>query len=107
MINIYKDYYIDADDNNFVLRKKILSTRKDTGEVRDKYVPLGYFSSLDRVYSFFIREVERETIMEDTTVTTLVQFISAMNEVIASLTFNIKELEDLKYASKVFESEEE
>lgn len=106
MINIYKDYYIDADENNFVLKKKILSTKKDTGEVRDKYVPLGYFSSLDRAYAFFVRDVERDVIM-DTTVTTLVQFISAMNEVIASLTFNIKELEDLKCASKVLESEEE
>lgn len=97
MINLYGDYFIDADENNFMLRKKILSKKKDSDEVTERFVPVGYFSSIDRAYAFFVREIEKDIIMDENT-TCLRDFITKMNEIISHLTFTIKEYEELKLA---------
>lgn len=107
MLHIYKDYFIGADDNCFKLNRLTYNVSQKTGERYEVYKPLGYFSSLDRAYAFFIREVEREILMDDTQMT-IREFITRMNEVISKLTFTIKEFEELKLAYEMkFDSEDE
>ena len=97
MINIYNNYYICADDNSFMLKRKIVNKKKDTGEEYDSFKTLGYFTSLHGVYSYFVREVEKD-ILSDDTVTSLHDFLGKMDEVISDLTYVIRELESLEFA---------
>lgn len=94
MINLYKDYYIDADENNFVLKKKIFGKTK-TGEERETFRPEGYFASMSGLYAFFVREVEKEVISSES-VTTIHDFIEKMNDVIEELKYFTKRLEDIE-----------
>lgn len=94
MINLYKDYYIDADENNFVLKKKVFGKTK-TGEERETFRPEGYFASMSGLYAFFVREVEKEVISSES-VTTIHDFIEKMNDVIEELKYFTKRLEDIE-----------
>ena len=104
MINIYNNYYICADDNNFMLKRKIVNKKKDTGEEYDSFKTLGYFTSLHGVYSYFVREVEKD-ILSSEDVTTLHDFIRQMDEVISELSYTIRELESLKTVQSRIEEE--
>ena len=99
MINIYNNYYISADDNSFMLKRKIVNKKKDTGEEYDSFKTLGYFTSLHGVYSYFVREVEKD-ILSSEDVTTLHDFIGQMDEVISDLTYTIRQFESLEFAKK-------
>lgn len=95
MINIYNNYYICADDNSFMLKRKIVNKKKDTGEEYDSFKTLGYFTSLHGVYSYFVREVEKD-ILSSEDVTTIHDFIEKMNDVIEELKYFTKRLEDIE-----------
>jgi hypothetical protein len=99
MIQIYKDFFIDADANCFMLREKKTLTNKKTQEEYDNFTTLGYYSSLAGLYRGFIRVVERDAIMDER-VQTLGDFIESMDDLFSALHNIISALEDLKSVYK-------
>lgn len=94
MVNIYKDYYIGAEPNSFTLRKRIVSCKKTTGEEYESFVTLGWFSTLNGAYSYFIKSVEKDILFDDSIIT-LAEFIEKMDMLIAELNATIKSFEKL------------
>ena len=59
MVNVYKDYKIDSDDNQYTLYKETVV--KENGKTKKTKRPLGYFSSFWRAVKQIIRlEISRE-----------------------------------------------
>ena len=106
MINIYKNYYIDADSNCFILKKRYVGKKKDSNEEYNTYQNLGYFSSMGGLYSYFIREIERDAV-QDETITTIHGFVERMKDVIVELKYFTHRLEDIEALRKSDYSEEE
>lgn len=94
MINIYKDYYIGADANNFTLFKKTLSRKRATGEEYYSFEALAWFTTLNGAYAYFVKEVERGILSEEKVIT-IGEFIERMDVVIAELNNTIKSFERL------------
>lgn len=99
MIRLYNNYYISADANNFTLKKTLINKSKATGEEYEKMMTVGYFASLNSLYSHFIREVEKDVLMDEN-VKTLADFISGMDSVIAELTYTINSFANLSNRDK-------
>lgn len=99
MIKIYKNYYISADANNFTLKKTLINKSKATGEEYEKMMTVGYFASLNSLYSHFIREVEKDVLMDEN-VKTLTDFIAGMDSIIAELTYTINSFANLSNRDK-------
>lgn len=99
MIRLYNNYYISADANNFTLKKTLINKSKATGEEYEKMMTVGYYASLNSLYSHFIREVEKDVLMDED-VKTLADFISGMDSVIAELTYTINSFANLSNRDK-------
>lgn len=99
MIHLYNNYYISADANNFTLKKTLINKSKATGEEYEKMMTVGYFASLNSLYSHFIREVEKDVLMDEN-VKTLADFISGMDSIIAELTYTINSFANLSNRDK-------
>ena len=99
MINIYKDYYIGADSNNFTLFKRTLSRKRATGEEYYSFEALAWFTTLNGAYAYFVKEVEREILSEETVIT-IGEFIERMDSVIAELTYTINSFANLSNRDK-------
>lgn len=99
MIRLYNNYYISADANNFTLKKTLINKSKATGEEYEKMMTVGYFASLNSLYSHFIREVEKDVLMDEN-VKTLADFISGMDSIIAELTYTINSFANLSNRDK-------
>ena len=99
MINIYKDYYIGADSNNFTLFKRTLSRKRATGEEYYSFDALAWFTTLNGAYAYFVKEVERGILSEETIIT-IGEFIERMDGVIAELTYTINSFANLSNRDK-------
>ena len=99
MIRLYNNYYISADANNFTLKKTLINKSKATGEEYEKMMTVGYFASLNSLYSHFIREVEKDVLMDEN-VKTLADFIGGMDSIIAELTYTINSFANLSNRDK-------
>ena len=99
MIHLYNNYYISADANNFTLKKTLINKSKATGEEYEKMMTVGYFASLNSLYSHFIREVEKDVLMDEN-VKTLADFIGGMDSIIAELTYTINSFANLSNRDK-------
>ena len=106
MIQLYKDYYLDADANCFMLKQKKVLVNQKTKEEYDNFTTLGYYSSLAGLYRGFIREAEREAIM-DGEVQTFADFIEKMHDVFSTLHNNIMALEEFNSDRKTIDEDEE
>ena len=95
MIQIYKDFFIDADSNCFMLKKRTKLKKRTSQEEYDSFQTLGYYSSIDGVYKGFVRVVGRETILDED-VKTIEDFIEKMNDVLSTLHYTVNLLESLK-----------
>ena len=103
MIQIYKNYYLDADAYSFQLRRKTNEIKKG----KPVYDIVGYVSSIDGVYRLLIRELERRELCEKE-VKTFEEFAKGLEEPLAVLTETFRRLETLNrgdIASEVDESE--
>lgn len=99
MINIYRDYYIGADANNFTLFKRTLSRKRATGEEYYSFEALAWFTTLNGAYAYFVKEVERGILSEETVIT-IGEFIERMDGVIAELTYTINSFANLSNRDK-------
>ena len=95
MIQIYKDFFIDADANCFMLKERKVLRNRESKEEYDHFSTHGYYASIDGVYKGFIREVEREALLDEG-VKTWENFIEKMNDEFATLHYTVSSLESIK-----------
>ena len=97
MIQLFEDYFLDADPNNFKLvRKRQVreDKRKDENKDKDVFTVIGYYQSLDGLYKRLVRECEKDVIMSEN-VRTLADFISRMSGIVGCLEEATKKFETI------------
>lgn len=68
MVQVYKDYYIDADPLQYTLeRKKVRESGENAGS--DYFIVIGYFTRLDFLFNRLLEQVGRDAIMDENTKT--------------------------------------
>lgn len=95
MIHIFGDYYLTADNNNFILTKKCVSTPNQKNDFQGgkvRYENIGYYQRMSAIYDRIVRECEKDIIMYEE-VETLRDFIDKMSGVIGMLEGTIREFE--------------
>lgn len=94
MINIYDNYYVDADENQYVLyvcgrrEKMTLGNKQPTGEFKDYQEAIGYYTSLTGVLSGCIQHATRKKVAnnEISHLRECIEFISDIEEKILDAT---------------------
>ena len=89
-----------------MLKEKKVLIKQNTKEEYDSFTILGYYSSIDGAYKGFIREVEREAIMDEN-VQTLKDFLDKMKDIFAELRYTITEWEQIGTLKKSVEDEDD
>lgn len=68
MVQVYKDYYIDADPLQYTLeRRKVTETGDNKG--KEYFIVIGYYTRLDYLFNRLLEQVGRDAIMDENTKT--------------------------------------
>jgi len=98
MIQLYGEYYLSADDNNYILLKKYPPQKRkpveDGKEIEDVVKYIGYYQSLCKMYERLVKALARDTIQEES-VKSFEDFIKYMDEKIASVKENVEKFESI------------
>ena len=65
MIHIDKNYYIDADENQFILLRTVKRKDKKTGEMKDGTDYLSYHATVSQAVRAYLRMQERTVAHQD------------------------------------------
>lgn len=97
MVHLFKEYYLDADANNFrlVKRREVdISKRKEENKNKETYVIIGFYQSIGGLYNRLVRECEKDIIMDEN-VKTVADFIARMSGLVGNLEGTLKVLETI------------
>lgn len=122
MIQIYEDYYLDADTQQFILTKKRVSKPSEKNNVEGGkvyFTAIGYYQRIEGIFDRVVRECEKDCIMSESVVT-FKDLIDRMSGIVGTLSGLIHEFETVTYKDahskgndndgvfeEVFESEDE
>ena len=83
MVHILKNYYLDADNLNLMLRKQVTRTKREGEEKYEDFATLGYYSTVEKaligVYNDCCRDLVQSENLE------LKEFIEKQRQILADV----------------------
>ena len=81
MIKLKNDYFIESDELQYVLKRKKISKKKDTGEEYETEEILGYYGDLEKALNGYSKKM-------------MLKYVSSENVTLMDVLNKLKELEE-------------
>lgn len=81
MIKLKNDYFIESDELQYILKRKKISKKKDTGEEYETEEILGYYGDLEKVLNGYSKKM-------------MLKYVSSENVTLMDVLNKLKELEE-------------